>query len=85
MKYFKNFEAMESDLQIVLKQCVQFNAPPLEDLTPINARNNPTLKNAVEEIAAHSALIRTLNVAMPVLPAILKDLKDTNAELQKIH
>lgn len=60
--------SLDSDMQGVLDQYMKFNAPPIETLTPGNARNNPTLKNAVEEMAANSATVRTMNVAMPVLP-----------------
>lgn len=59
---------MDTDMQAVLDQFAKFGAPPVETLSPQNARNNPTLKNAVEEMASQSALVRTMNVAMPVLP-----------------
>ncbi len=59
---------LDSDMQSVIDQFAKFDAPPLETLTPENARNNPTLKNAVEEMAAESATVRTMNVAMPTLP-----------------
>jgi acetyl esterase len=59
---------LDSDMQAVIDQYAKFNAPALEKLSPENARNNPTLKNAVEEMAAGSALTRTLNVARPSLP-----------------
>ncbi len=58
----------DSDMQAVLDQYAKFTSPPIETLSPENARNNPTLKNAVEEMAAESAMVRTMNVAMPVLP-----------------
>ena len=59
---------LDSDMQAVIDQLKKFNAPPIETLTPNNARNAPTLKNAVEEMAANSATVRTMNVAMPTLP-----------------
>lgn len=59
---------IDSDMQAVLDQFAKFNAPPVETLSPENARNNPTLKNAVEEMAANSTMTRTMNVAMPTLP-----------------
>ena len=59
---------LDSDMQAIIDQYAKFDAPPLEKLTPENARNNPTLKNAVEEMAANSAVTRTMNVAMPSLP-----------------
>lgn len=59
---------LDSDAQAVIDQYDKFEAPPVETLSPENARNNPTLKNAVESMAAASAMVRTMNVAMPVLP-----------------
>ncbi len=59
---------LDSDMQAIIDQYAKFGAPPLEKLSPENARNLPTLKNAVEEMAANSALARTRNVAMPALP-----------------
>lgn len=59
---------LDSDAQAVIEQYGKFNAPPIESLSPENARNNPTLKNAVEQMAAESAMVRTMNVAMPALP-----------------
>ena len=59
---------MDSDMQAVLDQFAKFNAPPIETLSVQNARNNPTLKNAVEEMASHSIAVRTLNAASSVLP-----------------
>lgn len=59
---------LDSDAQAVIDQYAKFEAPPIETLSPENARNNPTLKNAVESMAAESAMVRTMNVAMPVLP-----------------
>ena len=68
MKSFKHFEKLDSDMQGVVKQLMQFGAAPIESLDVNSARNNPTFKNSVDEMASHSALVRTLNVAMPVLP-----------------
>lgn len=59
---------IDSQMQAVLNQMAKFNAPPIEKLTPENARNNPTLKNAVEEMAAESAVIRSKNLLAPTLP-----------------
>lgn len=59
---------IDSDMQAVLDQFAKFEATPIEELDYNAARNNPTLKNAVEEMAANSATVRTMNVAMPVLP-----------------
>jgi Esterase/lipase len=59
---------LDSDMQGIIAQFSKFNAPPIESQSPENARNNPTLKNAVEEMASQSAMVRTMNVGMPVLP-----------------
>lgn len=59
---------IDSQLQPILDQYEKFGAPPIETLSPENARNNPTLKNAIEEMAAESAMVRTMNVVMPALP-----------------
>lgn len=59
---------LDSDAQAVIDQYAKFEAPPVETLSPENARNNPTLKNAVESMAAESVMVRTMNVAMPALP-----------------
>lgn len=58
----------DSQMQAVLDQLAKFNAPPIEALSPANARNIPTVKNAVEEMAADSALIRSKNLLIPSLP-----------------
>ncbi|MGH7981119.1 MAG: alpha/beta hydrolase, partial [Limisphaerales bacterium] len=68
MKNFKNFEALDWDMRSIVQHLINFKAPPLESLDYVAARNNPTLKNAVEEIASHSAIVRTMNVTTPVLP-----------------
>ena len=53
---------ISDDMKAVLEQFGKFNAPKIENLTPNAARNNPTFKNAVEEMAANSATVRTMNV-----------------------
>lgn len=65
---------IDSQLKPILDQYETFGAPRIETLSPENARNNPTLKNAVEEMAAESAMVRTMNVAMPVLPEPVGDI-----------
>ena len=55
-------------MQAVLDQLAKFNSPPVETLDYGNARNTPTFKNAVEEMAASSATTRAMNVAMPAMP-----------------
>lgn len=59
---------VNSQAQAVLDKYAELGPLPVENLSPENARNNPTLKNAVEQMAADSALVRTMNVAMPVMP-----------------
>ncbi len=59
---------LDSDAQAVIDQFAKFTAPPIESLSPENARQNPTLKNAVEQMASESVTVRTMNVAMPSLP-----------------
>lgn len=68
MKYFTHYDKLDSDMQGVVEQLIKFNPPPIENLDYANARNNPTFKNAVEEMASQSATVRTMNVAMPSLP-----------------
>ncbi|XID75954.1 alpha/beta hydrolase [Alkanindiges sp. WGS2144] len=58
----------DTHMQAILDQLAKFNAPPIENLSPENARNTPTVKNAVEEMAAQSALVRSKNLVMPSLP-----------------
>ncbi len=50
---------LDSDAQAVSDQYAKFNAPPIETLSPENARNNPILKNAVEQMAVESATVRS--------------------------
>lgn len=59
---------LDSDMQAVVDQLKKFNSPPIETLDFANARSAPTFKNAIEEMASQSAMVRTMNVAMPVLP-----------------
>jgi acetyl esterase len=59
---------LDSDMQAVIDQFEKFTGPRVETLDFHNARNAPTLKNAVEEMASQSASVRAMNVAMPVLP-----------------
>ncbi|MGZ5599066.1 MAG: alpha/beta hydrolase [Methylobacter sp.] len=66
-----------SQMQAVLDQYAKFGAPPLETLEPENARSLPTLKNAVEEMAAESALARTKNVFMPKMPEPVSKINHT--------
>ncbi len=81
----------DSDMQAVLDQFAKFDAPPVETLSPENARNNPTLKNAVEEMAANSATVRIMHVAMPTLPEQIGEIKhiltptDAGALLARVY
>ncbi len=58
--------AADADMQAVLDQYAKFNTPPIETLSPENARNLPTLKNAVEEMTAESVAVRALTLAKPM-------------------
>ncbi|SDK64050.1 acetyl esterase [Catalinimonas alkaloidigena] len=53
-------------MQRVLDVYGSFNAPPLETLSPSNARKMPTLKNAVEEMAAESLGARATQLLKPM-------------------
>jgi len=57
---------LETQMQKVIDQFTAFGAPPIETLSPENARNMPTLKNAVEELPAESLLARTMTLAKPM-------------------
>lgn len=59
---------LESDMQAVIDRFKEFKSPRVENLHFANARNAPTLKNAVEELAANSFSTRAINAATPVLP-----------------
>ena len=59
---------LDSDIKAIVDQLKKFNAPPIETLDYSNARNTPTFKNAVEEMASNSATTRAMNVAMPAMP-----------------
>jgi acetyl esterase len=64
----KHFDKLDLDMQAVITQLMKFNPPPIEMLSYDNARNNPTFKNAVEEMASNSALTRAMNVVAPAMP-----------------
>ncbi len=57
---------LDSDAQAVIDQYKKFGVPPIESLSPENARNAPTLKNAVEEMTAESVAARTMTIAKPM-------------------
>ena len=48
--------SLDSDIQAVVDQLKKFKSPPIESLDFSNARNAPTFKNAVEEMASQSAI-----------------------------
>lgn len=75
MNYFTHYDKLDSDMQSVVEQLLKFNPPPIEKLDYANARNNPTLKNAVEEMASQSLSVRTKNVALPSLPEQVNKIK----------
>ncbi|MBL8012867.1 MAG: alpha/beta hydrolase [Candidatus Omnitrophica bacterium] len=54
------------DMKMILDQYAKFNAPPLETLSVENARNLPTLKNAVEELMAENPAIRATTLVKPM-------------------
>lgn len=68
MKYFTHYDKLDSDMQGVIEQLMKFKPAPIENLDFENARNNPTFKNAVEEMASKSATTRAANVVMPAMP-----------------
>lgn len=57
---------VDSQVQEILDQFDRFGAPPITKLSPANARNTPTLKNAVEELVAHKLLNRMMTLAKPM-------------------
>lgn len=59
-------EQVESTLRTILEQYAAFKVPPIESLSPENARNAPTLKNAVEEMNAEHVTNRMMNLAKPM-------------------
>jgi acetyl esterase len=56
---------LDSQMQNVLDQLLKFGAPPIEQSSPENARNLPTLKNAVEEMLAENTIARSLTLVKP--------------------
>ncbi len=57
---------LDSDAKAVLDQFAKFGVPPIESMSPENARNTPTLKNAVEEMTAESVTARATTLAKPM-------------------
>lgn len=58
--------ALDSQLQPILDRFAAFGAPPVESLTPLAARNSPTLKNAVQELAAEHTMQRAAQLFKPM-------------------
>lgn len=57
---------IDSQVQKILDQFAAFSVPPIENLSPENARNAPTLKNAVEEMNAQHVTSRLTALAKPM-------------------
>ncbi len=76
MNKFTNYDKLDSDMQAVIDQLMEFNPPPIETLDYGNARNAPTFKNAVEEMASKSATTRAMNVAMPAMPEPVEKIRN---------
>ena len=51
---------LDPQMQAVLDQLTKFGAPPIENSSPEIARSLPTFKNAVEEMVAENAAMRSL-------------------------
>lgn len=56
---------IDSQIQSILDQFAKFTPQPIEKLEPQAARNNPTLKNAVEEMTAESLMNRIESIIKP--------------------
>ena len=56
---------VDSQIQEILDQYAKFNTPPIPTLSPGNARNLPTLNNAVAELVATHTSKRLMSVASP--------------------
>ncbi len=57
---------IDADLKVIFDQYAKFDAPPIELMAPVNARNLPTLKNAVEELMAENPALRASALIKPV-------------------
>lgn len=57
---------LNAQMQTVIEQFQKFGAPPLQELSPENARNLPTLKNAVEELTAEHTAARVKTILKPM-------------------
>jgi len=56
----------DSQLQAILDQYASYQAPPIAEQTPNNARNAPTLKNAVEDLTAQHVAARATTLVKPM-------------------
>lgn len=56
---------VDPQMQAVLAQFEKLGPPPIERLSPGNARNAPTLKNAAEELITEHLLLRSATLAKP--------------------
>lgn len=59
---------VNTQMKAVLDRFLKLNPPAIELLSPENARNAPTLKNAVEEMAAERLGTRAVMLVKPSLP-----------------
>jgi acetyl esterase len=57
---------VDKQVQSILDQFKKFKPQKMETLTPDAARNNPTLKNAVEEITAEHVAYRIKSIFSPI-------------------
>lgn len=57
---------IDKQIQAILDQFEKFNPQAIETLSPQAARNNPTLKNAVEEMHAESLVSRLEGLVKPM-------------------
>lgn len=57
---------VDPQVQVILDHWKKFNPQPLEKLSPDAARNNPSLKNAVEETIAESIKSRAAQLLKPI-------------------
>ena len=64
--------SLDSKMQLVLEHYERLAPLPIETLSPENARNMPTLKNAVEEMPSEHISARLLTVAKPMLEPVGK-------------
>ncbi len=57
---------IDPEVQSIIDQFKKFKPQPIEQLSPNAARNNPSLKNAVEELATENFVQRVKGVVKPM-------------------